>query len=277
LRVTIGVVTHSKPGILALLDQHGLRLSRALGQNFVVDPNTVRRIARMADVGEGDEVVEVGAGLGSLTLALAETGATVTAIELDKRIAPVLASIVEPKGVVVIQGDALEVDWAEIAPGPTTLVANLPYNVGTHIITKVLDEVPNVTRLVVMVQKEVARRLAATVGSPDYGSLSVKIRYHADAKILGTVPPTVFVPKPDVDSAIVELTRLGAPRVDSDFAHLFALVHKAFGKRRKMLRSSLGNSISPQAYERAAISSTMRPEELDVVDWARLLEAQEAQ
>lgn len=277
MRVTIGVVTHSKPGILALLDQHGLRLSRALGQNFVVDPNTVRRIARMADVGEGDEVVEVGAGLGSLTLALAETGATVTAIELDKRIAPVLASIVEPKGVVVIQGDALEVDWAEIAPGPTTLVANLPYNVGTHIITKVLDEVPNVTRLVVMVQKEVARRLAATVGSPDYGSLSVKIRYHADAKILGTVPPTVFVPKPDVDSAIVELTRLGAPRVDSDFAHLFALVHKAFGKRRKMLRSSLGNSISPQAYERAAISSTMRPEELDVVDWARLLEAQEAQ
>ncbi len=267
-------MTHSRSRLVELLDEHEIRLSRALGQNFVGDANTVRRIARMAAVGPGDAVIDVGAGFGSLTLALAETGASVTAVELDKRVATVLRREVEPLGVKVIEGDALSLDWNDVVvPGKTaTLVANLPYNVGTHIVTRVLDRVPAVTRLVVMLQKEVAQRLVARVGDHAYGSLSVKIRYHADAKMLGNVPPTVFVPKPDVESSIVEIQRLDKPRVDVDHAALFALVERGFAQRRKMLRGVLGKAVAPEAFACAGIEPTARAEELDVVDWGRLVE-----
>ena len=154
-------MTHSRTVINQLLADHGLHPSRALGQNFVVDPNTVRRIARMASVKEGDHVVEIGPGLGSLTLALVETGAKVTAIELDKYITPVLREILKETNVRVVEGDALLVDWEDIVtPGTkATVVANLPYNVGTHIVVKLLEHVPQVERIVVMLQKEVGKRL----------------------------------------------------------------------------------------------------------------------
>src|SRR6185312_16308308 len=151
--------------IQRLLASGGLRPSRALGQNFVADPNTVRRIARLAGVGPGTSVLEIGAGLGSLTLALAETGASVTAVELDRHLLPVLRSEVEPQGVTVIEGDALRLDWNSVLgeQGPWVLVANLPYNIATPLVADLLDGVPAIGRMLVMVQREVGERLAAHV------------------------------------------------------------------------------------------------------------------
>lgn len=267
-------MTHSRSEINALLAEHGLKPSRALGQNFVHDPNTVRRIAAMAQVSDGDHVIEVGPGLGSLTLALVELGARVTAVELDRYVAEVLKQIVADKPVEVIQADAMQTDFDALADEHgSTLVANLPYNVGTHIVTRVLDNFPRVTRLVVMLQKEVAQRMVAKVGDSAYGGLSVKISYHADARIAGVVPPTVFIPKPEVDSAVIDIKRLAAPRVDPaavDPELLFRLVDAGFGKRRKMLRGSLGDLVTPEAFERAGVQPTQRAEELDVLAWGRL-------
>lgn len=266
-------MTHSRKRINELLDAHGLRPSRALGQNFVADANTVRRIARLAEVGSGDHVVEIGGGLGSLTLALAETGARVTVVEIDKYVLPVLREVVVDHNVAVVEGDALEIDWNTIVP-PTeraVVVANLPYNVGTSIVATLLDEVPQIERLLVMVQKEVAERLAANVGDHAYGALSVKVRYYADAKVVGVVPPTVFVPKPEVDSALVDIRRLPTPRVaEVDKVRLFQLVRAGFAQRRKMLRGALRNVATMEQLACAGIDPTARAEELDVVDWGRL-------
>jgi 16S rRNA (adenine1518-N6/adenine1519-N6)-dimethyltransferase len=267
-------VTHSRKRINELLDAHGLHPSRALGQNFVADANTVRRIARLADVGVGDHVVEIGGGLGSLTLALVETGARVTVVEIDKHMLPVLREVVAGHHVTVVEGDALKVDWNTIVSPDerAVVVANLPYNVGSSIVATLLDEVPQIERMLVMVQKEVAERLAAGVGDPAYGALSVKIRYHADAKLVGDVPSTVFVPKPDVVSALVDIRRLPSPRVDVDRDRLFELVRAGFAQRRKMLRGSLKGRVSAEQFACAAIEPTARAEELDVEDWGRLVQ-----
>ena len=268
-------MTHGRRHIIELLDRYEIRPSRALGQNFVADGNTVRKIARLASVGSGQVVIEVGAGLGSLTLALAETGATVTAIETDRRLLDALGDILSESSVRVIHGDALKLDWSDLVPDTVTavVVANLPYNVGTHIVTHVLDSVPQVERLIVMVQREVGERFVADVGDTAYGALSVKIRYHAEPKMLGSVPATVFIPQPDVESALVQLRRRATPAVDPDVVSsdaLFSLVKAGFGHRRKMLRRSLGGLVSEEAFECAGISSTARAEELDVYAWGRL-------
>lgn len=266
-------MTHSRRDIVELLETHGLSPRRAFGQNFVADPNTVRRIARLSDVGPGDHVVEIGAGLGSLTLALAETGADVTAIEVDHGIAPVLRDVLRDRPEIdVIVNDAREVDWNAIPPTEADLVvvANLPYNVATPLVADLLDQVPRVRRFVVMVQKEVAQRLAASPGSPEYGGISVKVSYWATARVLGDVPPTVFVPRPKVTSAIIEIVRRDEPAVASDRAVLFSLVRTAFGQRRKMLRRSLHALVTEDQFASAGIESTRRPEELDVFDWGRL-------
>ena len=266
-------MTHSRRDIVELLETHGLSPRRAFGQNFVADPNTVRRIARLADVGPGDHVVEIGAGLGSLTLALAETGADVTAIEVDHGIAPVLRDVLRDRPEIdVIENDAREVDWNAIPPPGADLVvvANLPYNVATPLVADLLDEVPRIRRFVVMVQKEVAQRLAASPGSPEFGGISVKVSYWATARILGDVPPTVFVPRPKVTSAIIEIVRRDEPAVSSDRTVLFSLVRTAFGQRRKMLRRSLHGVVTEDQFVSANIESTRRPEELSVHDWGRL-------
>lgn len=276
-------MTHSRRDIVDLLEAHGLSPRRAFGQNFVADPNTVRRIARLAGVGPGDHVVEIGAGLGSLTLALAETGARVTAIEVDHGVAPVLRDVVsECANVTVLEADAREVNWDEIVAGKDleavgeserlTVVANLPYNVATPLVADLLDTVPRIERFVVMVQKEVAQRLAAEPGSSDYGAISVKVAYWATARVLGDVPPTVFVPRPKVTSAIIEITRRDVPAVSCDRRLLFSLVRTAFGQRRKMLRRSLHGVVSEEQFAAAGIESTRRPEELSVHDWGRLVD-----
>ena len=272
-------MTHSRRDIVELLDGHGLSPRRAFGQNFVADPNTVRRIARLADVGPADHVVEIGAGLGSLTLALAETGARVTAIEVDHGVAPVLRDVVSHSEhadhIHVIEADARHVDWSTLEPRdtPLTVVANLPYNVATPLVADLLDDVPRIRRFVVMVQKEVAQRLAARPGSSDFGGISVKVSYWATARLLGDVPPTVFVPRPKVTSAIIEIVRRDEPAVASDRSMLFELVRTAFGQRRKMLRRSLHGMVSDDQFAAAAIDPTRRPEELSVVDWGRLTDA----
>ena len=240
----------------------------------MADPNTVRRIARLADVGPGDHVVEIGAGLGSLTLALAETSARVTAIEIDHGVAPVLRKITaEHSNITVVEGDAMTLDWRSLLADESrvTVVANLPYNVATPLVADLLDTVPQIDRFVVMVQREVALRLAASAGSADYGAISVKVAYWATARILGDVPPTVFVPRPKVTSSIIEITRRQSPAVvgiPADF--LFGLVRQAFGQRRKMLRRSLSDKVTEADFAAAGISPEDRPERLDVQAWGRL-------
>ena len=268
-------MTHSHRDITELLTQHGLAPRRAFGQNFVSDPNTVRRIARMANVGPNDHVVEIGAGLGSLTLALAETGARITAIEIDHGIAPVLRDVVKDlPNVSVVVGDALELDWNEIIPpgSKAVVVANLPYNVATPLVADLLDAIPQISRFVVMVQKEVALRLASSVGSSDYGAISVKVAYWATARVLGDVPPSVFIPRPKVTSSIIEITRREAPAVGPHIApqQLFKVIRTGFGQRRKMLRRSLAAIATPENFALAGVSPEARPEELDVHQWGRL-------
>ena len=270
-------MTHSRPAIRELLDDHGLGPRRDLGQNFVADPNTVRRIAELARVGPGDHVVEIGAGLGSLTLALAETGASITAVEVDSGIAAVLRSVIsdaddEASNVTVVEADAMEADWDELldpaVDGGWTLVANLPYNVGTPLVCDVLDEVAHVTRILVMVQREVAERFAASPGDAQYGAISVKASYWGRARVVGHVPASVFFPKPNVESALVEITRRTPP--DADPEALFPLVKAAFGHRRKMLRKSLSGIVTSEQFVAAEVAETARPEELHVDDWVRL-------
>lgn len=268
-------MTLSRPEIRRLLDEHGLRPSRARGQNFVADANTVRRIARLAEVGPGDRVIEIGAGLGSLTLALAETGASVTAVEVDRGLVPVLRSVVAPVGVRVVEADALALDWgALLGDGPWALVANLPYNVATPLVADLLDRVPAISRMLVMVQREVAERLAAVPGDEGYGAVSVKVAYWATASVAGLVPASVFVPVPKVESALVRIVRREVPAVAAaDRELLFRLVGTGFGQRRKMLRRSLAGHVSPEAFAAAAVDPRARPEDLDVVAWGRLAEA----
>ena len=274
-------MTLSRRGVQDLLATHGLRPSRALGQNFVVDANTVRRVARLAAVGPGDRVVEIGAGLGSLTLALAATGASVTAVERDGRLLAPLREQLGAAGAVgatvaVVHGDALQLDWAAVLGshgGGWVLVANLPYNVATPLVLDLLDGVPAIERMLVMVQREVAERLAAGPRDAAYGAPSVKVAYWAEAALAGRVPRTVFYPQPRVDSALVSVRRRPRPAVDPgvvDPAWLFELVRAGFGRRRKMLRGALAGLVDAQAFAAADIDPRARAEELDVVGWGRL-------
>ncbi|MGH9128731.1 MAG: 16S rRNA (adenine(1518)-N(6)/adenine(1519)-N(6))-dimethyltransferase RsmA [Acidimicrobiales bacterium] len=275
-----------------------MRPSRALGQNFLADPNTARRIARLAGVGPGDRVVEIGAGLGSLTLALAETGATVVAVEVDKYLVPVLAEVVDPVGVKVVRGDALDLDWDSVlresapkpgnpiaspvpAPRPTpvppasgwVLVSNLPYNVATPLVVRILEEVPVISRMLVMVQAEVGERLAAHAGEPAYGAVSVKVAYWATASVVGRVPATVFVPQPRVESVLVAIGRRPTPAVDPavvTYRRLVEVVRAGFAQRRKMLRGTLAGVVEEGAFADAGVQPTARAEELDVEAWGRI-------
>jgi 16S rRNA (adenine1518-N6/adenine1519-N6)-dimethyltransferase len=270
-------VTHTKTELGALLNEHGLHPSRALGQNFVVDPNTVRRIARLAEVGPGDQVLEIGAGLGSLTLALVETGAHVIALEVDRYLIAPLTSVLEATSVRVVHADALSVDYASIlGDTATVVVANLPYNVATPLVVHLLESQPLVTRMLVMVQKEVGERLAASAGEAAYGAVSLRVQYFADAKVVGKVPPSVFLPKPNVDSVLVTLTRRAAVRVDPEVvseSELFSVIRLAFSQRRKMLRRSLAGWTSDGVFERAGVAETRRPEELTIEEFAALVAA----
>ncbi|MDA8314972.1 MAG: 16S rRNA (adenine(1518)-N(6)/adenine(1519)-N(6))-dimethyltransferase RsmA [Actinomycetota bacterium] len=259
-----------------LMGDHELRPSRALGQHFVADPNTIRRIVRMARVDAASHVVEIGAGLGSLTVELARTGAEVVAVEVDRHLIPVLHSVLDGvSNVRVVHDDGLRLDWQQLLgnSGPWSLVANLPYNVATPMVLRILEVAPQVGSMLVMVQREVGERLAAGPGESAYGAVSVKLRYWARAAVVGTVPPTVFVPRPSVDSALVRIDRRDAPWVAPSvvsYERLRAVVDAGFGHRRKMLRRSLAGVVAPERFAEAGVLPTARAEELDVAQWGAL-------
>ena len=263
--------------IQALLDRHGVRPGRALGQNFLADPNTARRIVRLAGIGPGVRVVEVGPGLGSLTLAIADAGAAeIVAVELDRHLVPVLEEVLAGYAVRVEHGDALTVDWRALLgtePG-WAMVSNLPYNIATPLVIGVLETAPMVERLFVMVQREVGERMAAPAGADAYGAVSVKIAYYAKAAIAGFVPPTVFMPKPTVDSALVRLVRRAQPPVVvPDVDRLFALVRAGFATRRKMLRRALMTEFGARTIavlEAAGVDPSARAETLGLDEWAAI-------
>jgi 16S rRNA (adenine1518-N6/adenine1519-N6)-dimethyltransferase len=257
-----------------LLQRHGLSPRRAFGQNFVVDPNTVRRIARLANVGPGDRVIEIGPGLGSLTRALLDTGASVTAVEIDRGLIPILQEL-EPFGLRLVSGDAMELDWdALLGDESWVMIANLPYNVATPLVMDLLDLVPQISRMLFMVQREVGERMIAAAGTDPYGAVSVKVAYWGKGRIVGAVPATVFLPQPKVESALVSITRHATPSLpDVDRALLFSLVRTGFGQRRKMLRRSLAALVTPEAFAIAGVRPEARAEELDLAAWGSLARA----
>jgi 16S rRNA (adenine1518-N6/adenine1519-N6)-dimethyltransferase len=269
--------------VRALADELDLRPTKRLGQNFVHDPNTVRRIVRGAGLGPDDVVVEVGPGLGSLTLGLLSAVAAVHAIEIDPVLAARLPATVAERApgladrLSVTTADAMRVGAADLpAPAPTALVANLPYNVGVPVVLHLLAELPGLRRGLVMVQAEVAERLAAGPGSRAYGVPSAKLAWYAAARRAGPVPRTVFWPVPNVDSGLLAFERHDPPPGDRD--EVFALIDAAFAQRRKALRSGLaGWAGSPAAAEdalrAAGIAPLARAETLGIADFARLAAA----
>jgi 16S rRNA (adenine1518-N6/adenine1519-N6)-dimethyltransferase len=270
-----------------LAERLGVRPAKALGQNFVVDPNTVRRIARIAGCGPGDTVTEIGPGLGSLTLALLATGASVVAVEIDPVLAGALPATVEQYApqdahrLRVINADAMTVDAAQLAQGgeaPGFLVANLPYNVAVPVLLTALERIGSLATGLVMVQAEVAERLAAAPGEDAYGVPSAKAAWYAQVRRAGHVPRQVFWPVPKVESGLVGFTRRAAPMTKATRDQVFSCIDAAFAQRRKTLRAALsGWAGSPagaeSALRAAGIDPSTRGERLSVEEFAAVAEA----
>jgi 16S rRNA (adenine1518-N6/adenine1519-N6)-dimethyltransferase len=272
--------------VRALAERLGVRPTKQRGQNFVIDANTVRRIVRAAELEPDDVVIEVGPGLGSLTLALLPSVARVVAVEIDDVLADALPATVQDRRpdladrLEVVHADALAVTSLP-GPPPTALVANLPYNVSVPVLLHLLEHFPSIRRVLVMVQAEVADRLAAGPGSKVYGVPSVKARWYGDVARAGAVGRTVFWPAPNVDSGLVALTRGAPPETSSTREEVFAVVDAAFAQRRKTLRAALagwaGSPVAAEAALRAAgVDPTTRGEMLDVATFARIAAARPA-
>ena len=254
-----------------LLTSHGIRPTKTLGQNFVIDPNTIRKVVTAADVSATDVVLEIGAGAGSLTVALAKRAKTVVAMEVDPRLIPLLNEVVGPiANVSVAEADALTADLASFEA--TKLVANLPYNVAASVVIRTLMEAPGIGELTVMTQREVGERLAATPGSRVYGQSSVLVALFASARVVSSISRRVFFPEPNVDSVLVRIDRRSGSVANVD--RVAAVVRAAFAQRRKMLRSSLGSAygaaVADAALKAASIDPTARPEVLSASDFTRL-------
>lgn len=266
--------------IRELADELGVVPTKKLGQNFVHDPNTVRRIVAAAELSPEDVVVEVGPGLGSLTLGLVDTVRRVVALEIDPRLAGRLEETVGARApeyagrLTVINKDALKVSRTDVDVEPTALVANLPYNVSVPVLLHLLAEFPSIRRVLVMVQKEVADRLAAAPGSKIYGVPSVKASFYGDVSRAGTIGKNVFWPAPNIESGLVRID-VDSSRDRSLKEQVFPLVDAAFAQRRKTLRSTLAAVYgSPQAagdaLRAAGIEPGLRGEALSVEDFIRL-------
>ena len=267
--------------VRALADELDLRPTKQRGQNFVIDANTVRRIVQLAELEPTDRVVEVGPGLGSLTLGLLEQAAHVLAIEIETSLAqrlPRTAEELMPEhaaNLEVIESDALAV--TDLPGEPTALVANLPYNVSVPVILHLLARAPSIRRGLVMVQLEVADRLVAEPGSRTYGVPSAKLAWYAEASRVGTVPPKVFWPVPNVDSGLVRFTRREPPSTSASREDVFRVVDAAFAQRRKMLRSALSSIVgssaaAAEAIEAAGVDPQARGERLTITQFAAIAE-----
>ena len=261
-----------------ILNRFKLREDKKLGQNFLIDENVVRQFVEAAELSEADIVLEVGPGIGTLTQGLAESKAQVVAVELDTRLLPVLATTLEGyDNVRVVHGDILKVNiMAEVGAPEFKVCANLPYYITTPIIFALLEKRLPMERLVAMVQKEVAERMAAQPGGKDYGALSVAIQYYTEPEIAFIVPPTSFIPAPAVDSAVIVCKRREKPPVEvCDEALFFRVVKAAFSLRRKMLSNSLKNmGIKSEQVakwlELAGVDGKRRAETLSLEDFAKL-------
>lgn len=261
-----------------ILHRFKLRADKKLGQNFLIDETVVRRIVEAAELTPEDTVLEVGPGIGTLTQGLAESGANVVAVELDKRLLPVLDVTLEGyDNVRIVNGDILQVDIMEQVQKPDfKCCANLPYYITTPIIFAILEKRLPMERLVIMVQKEVAERMAAKPGSKDYGALSVAIQYFTEPEIAFIVPPSSFIPAPSVDSAVIVCKRRSTPPVEvCDENLFFRVVKAAFSLRRKMLSNSLKNmGIKGEQVnkwlELAGVDGKRRAETLSLEDFAAL-------
>ena len=264
-----------KSDLKNIMEQHDLKPSKSLGQNFVVDPNTILKIIRAANIEKHQQILEIGPGLGSLTSQLSTTS-KVVAIELDRYLVPALEEVLnhfgERENVEIIHQDAMKIDWKEFfshRQGIWKMVANLPYNIATPLIVTLLENAPEIQSIFVMVQLEVGERFAASPKSKAYGIPSVKAQYWAETKVLGKVSPNVFLPIPKVDSAILQIIRKPSPP-EVNYTNFSRLIQTAFQHRRKMIRKSLSTLIPISNFTIAEISPQSRPEELSVADWVKL-------
>ncbi|HEX9853818.1 MAG TPA: 16S rRNA (adenine(1518)-N(6)/adenine(1519)-N(6))-dimethyltransferase RsmA [Acidimicrobiia bacterium] len=258
--------------IAELLTRHGLRPDKRLGQHFLADPNIVGKIVRLAEVAPGDRVLEIGAGTGTLTMALADAGASVVAYEVDSSLGPLLREVLAGRDVTLRIADATRSDIAEdVTGGRWKLVANLPYNIGTPLLLDMLRDLTAVESFTVMLQREVADRLTAEPGSRTYGLPSVVARLYGTVRFGFAVPPQVFIPPPDVGSAVIRIDRI-SPHPAAGRAE--SLAAAAFRMRRKMLRRSLEATLhDPVAtLESAGIEPTARAEDLSASEYLRLAE-----
>ena len=261
-----------------ILRAFDLRASRRLGQNFLISPGVVRAVVEAAEIENGDRVLEIGPGIGTLTQGLLEAGAEVTAVELDKKLPAVLAETLRGyEHLKVVQGDILKTDIpALMGDQPFKVAANLPYYITTPILLSLLEQSLPITHIVTMVQKEVAERMTARPGGKDYGALSVAVQYHTEPEIVLDVPPSCFFPAPEVDSAVIACTVRQTPAVAVQDEKLFFRVVKAsFGQRRK----TLSNALKPLGFSKAqiedallgaGIDSTRRGETLSLEEFAAI-------
>lgn len=283
LQEEAALLTHTQSELQALMDRFDVSPRRSFGQNFVADPNTVRRIARLSGAGPADHVLEIGAGLGSLTLALAETGASVRAVEVDSGLTAALREVLAEAGpgrVEVVEGDASRLDFVEVLKGSDRwmLVANLPYNIATPLVVDLLRDAASIETMVVMVQREAGERLTAPAGSRARGIPSVLVERRGTARVVARVAPSVFRPRPKVESVVVRIERHPSseslrltPETESRFE---LLVRAGFGQRRKMLRRSLAGLVPSSGFAEAGVDPASRPETLTLPQWVGLARVQ---
>lgn len=278
--------------VRALAKRHGIHPTKKLGQNFLVDPNLARRIAGLAEIGPQSLALEIGAGVGSLTVALAATGARVVAIEFDRQLLPALGDAVAPFGdrVQVVEADATTIDWSTLlGDRRATMVSNLPYNVGTGIVVGMLEQQLPIDRYLVMVQREVGERLAATAGQEAYGAVSARVAWFAEAHIERRIPRTVFWPEPSIESVLVSFAPhapppapgVTGPGEDVGESEVFRVVEAGFAQRRKTMRSALRRlgepALTTEAAEhvlaRCGLAPSVRAEELSLREFVQIAAA----
>lgn len=264
--------------VKAILQRHDLSPSRALGQNFLTEPNVAMKIVRLGSVTKNDNVLEIGPGIGSLSIDLGNAANSVVAIELDRYVIPALLEVLQKNGVTnveVICEDAMKVDFDQVlGKWPTwKLVANLPYNISTPLVLTLLESQPKIAEMVVMVQREVGERMCAVPGNSLYSQVALKLNYFASAKIVSSVSRDVFIPKPNVESALVHVIRRSDLEIDLDpptYELVFGLSRLAFANRRQMLRRTLASVVRVEDFENAGVDSTRRPETVQLAEWKAL-------
>lgn len=273
---------YSPKVMIDILDRYGFKFNKSLGQNFLIDGNIIKRIVEIADLDDGSGVLEIGPGFGTLTQVLCKKAKKVVAIEVDKNLAEVHKGTLNYSNLKIIYEDFLKVDVNKIIEEEfqgldVKIVANLPYYITTPIIMKILEEEYNISKVIVMVQKEVAQRLNSKAGSKEYGAITLAVQYRADTNIAMIVPNTVFMPKPKVDSAVIEFKILAKPKIQVlDERMLFAVIKASFGQRRKTILNGLSNSLNlskeliNSSLVSAGISPGIRGEKLTLEEFGRI-------